>query len=382
MADQETKPDERLERLLRRWGANEAVRGADVSGLPAPRSSAVRTGWLWRWMPLAASIVLLVGALALFFADYGPTPTVAKAPSPAAMAQIKKLQAESEELKTDLAAAREQVTAMERDLAETAKLRADLARATGQLDVMKDQIALTEKLHADLANARKRLAKSEAELAEATIQLYGKDKFSGNGRNTATLQAALHKAQSALAEKQAWFKAEIARVGRDKSIPAVEMEKIIAKRVDKALKELDRDWTRQQKQMAELKKQLAEVTRERTAAHELLLQRAYLSGAAPGKEGYEARQHAARDKLLLDRCAELRPKLTSAEQRNAFDAIEVLLTRLDLLDVHDEAAVEPFRALVKQVDVRKTVTAAWETEGADLVVNRWLQEITFLLAEY
>ena len=398
MADNETKPDERLEHLLRRWGANEAVSGADVSGLTAPQPSAVRSQWLWRWMPLAASLVLVAGAATVFFADHEVSSDAAPAPrtSPAATAQIEKLKAEAAKLRTDLAAAMDQLAAMEVELAQTAKLRADLARA------------------------KKQLAKSEAELAEATIQLYGKEKSGENGRNVAALQAALHKAQTALNEQEAWFKSEIARMGREKSVPGAEMEMIIAKRVDKALKELDRDWTRHQKKMAELKKQLVEerkthveeatalrVAREKTRIQmtemrtdlmeriEILVhagsdiqremlqwfRHVYLSAVAPGKEGYAARQHAARERRLLERCAELRLTQRSVEQRKAFDRIEALLTRLDLLDVHDEAAVERFRALVKRVVPMTQMGILRAPERATPDIGNWVLEVTLVLTE-
>ena len=394
MADNKTKSDERLEHLLRRWGANEAVSETDVSGLPAPHG--VRAaGWLWRWMPLAASLVLVVGAAAVFFANREPSSNMAKAPSvsPAEKTQIAELKTEAAQLRTDLAAAQKQLAAVEEGEApETARLRANLA------------------------TLKKKLEKSQAELADAAIKIYGMKKSGKNGQNVAALQDDLRKAEGALAEQRAWFKSEIARVSREKVVPGAEMEKIIRQRVDKALKELDRDWATHQKKVAELQKQLVEakgqadglserLAKERelhekereqlaeqldalnvktlvlTKALSSSMRRAYLARKAPGKEGYEARQYAARKERLLKRCVELRPKLSNAEQRKAFDKIEVLLTRLDLLDVHDDAAVERFRALLKRADVAKEIEAAENAEGAGPAVDKWLLEITFVLAE-
>ena len=398
MADYETRPDERLEHLLRRWGADEVVSGADVSGLPAPPLPAVRSGWLWRWMPLAASMVLVAGAASIFFASHESSYDAAPAPraSLAEGGQIETLRAEAEQLRTDLAVAKKQLAAMEDNPSETAKLRAELAKA------------------------KKQLEKSEAELADVTIRLYGKENFGKNGQNVAALQADLRKARSTLAQQRAWFKLEIARMSRAKSIPAVEMEKIIATRVNKALKELDRDWNRHQKKMAELKKQLAaessahshnrrafdfglaqmrtqlaavRESRDKMATlldtwqdaernHRAWSRRVYLSAAAPGKQGYAARQHAARKRRLLERCAELRTKLSGTEQGDTLDKIEVLLTRLDLLDVHDEAAGDRFWALVK----RAPLTVGWGSilkvpEPARSEFGEWLLEAGLVLRE-
>jgi len=404
MTDDETKPNERLEHLLRRWGAGEAARQADVSGLSAPEPGAVRAGWVWRWMPLAASIVLVVGAAALFFVG-GPSsldlaePAVSR-PDPAAETRMETLEAEAAKLRADLAAAGDRLAAMEAELAKTAKVRADLAEA------------------------KKQLEKTEEELADAKIQLYGKEKFNRPDRNAAALQAALQKATRDLADERARFRAEIARLS--KPAPGAgktdkEIEALVEKRIGEALKkykvQLAVEWLAKEKKLDELKKQLAAAKErsEELAArlakeqeqHEKervelagrlqtrgektllfaramasMIQDAYLSNAAPGKEGYAARQHAARKERLLERCAQLRPTLSSDEDREVHDRIEVLLTRLDLLDVQDETAVAHFRALLKRPDVKKTIAAVGKATRVKQTADHiWILEVTLVLRE-
>ena len=399
MTDDETKPDERLEHLLRRWGAGEAARQADVSGLSAPEPGAVRAGWVWRWMPLAASIVLVAGAAALFFVG-GPSsldlaePAVSR-PDPAAETRMETLEAEAAKLRADLAAAGDRLAAMEAELAKTAKVRADLAEA------------------------KKQLEKTEEELADAKIQLYGKEKFNRPDRNAAALQAALQKATRDLADERARFRAEIARL--TKPAPGAgktdkEIEALVEKRIVEALKkykvQLAVEWLAKEKKLDELKKQLAAATRERDKAVAVAkekvaalraalektrtqmanmradekqmvagLRGVYLSTAAPGKKGYAVLQHAARTRRLLQRCSELRPKLQSAGQRKHFDKIETLLTRLDLLDVHDEAAVKRFRAVLRRAGLGSKIAAMAAAPGTGPAVDDWLLEVRLVLAE-
>ena len=418
MTDDEAKPDERLEHLLRRWGAGEAARQADVSGLSAPEPGAVRAGWVWRWMPLAASIVLVAGAAALFFVG-GPSsldlaePAVSR-PDPAAETRMETLEAEAAKLRADLAAAGDRLAAMEAELAKTAKVRADLAEA------------------------KKQLEKTEEELADAKIQLYGKKKFNRPDRNAAALQAALQKATRDLADERARFRAEIARLS--KPAPGAgktdkEIEALVEKRIGEALKkykvQLAVEWLAKEKELDELKKQLAaakgqakelaaRLAKEREAhgdGRSDLLERIrkseerqdevreyalstlrewggrqrnmlhrltsiHLSAVAPGKEGYAARQHAARKRHLLKRYAELRPKLNSSEHQKMFDRIEVLLTRLDLLDVRDEAAVKRFRALVDRVHSTGIHGIAGIVADAEPDAGAWALEAVLVLEEW
>jgi len=60
-----------------------------------------------------------------------------------------------------------------------------------------------------------------------------------------------------------------------------------------------------------------------------------------GPPSLAARQSAARGSGLLERVARVRPMARSAETRAALDALEVVLTRLDLLDAQAGDAPRP-----------------------------------------
>lgn len=345
MSDEETKPNERLESLLRRWGAHEAVRQADVSHLsaPVPRRGR-RPSPALRWMPLAASLALCAVAAALFFAaQNGKIPAIQAGLTGSDPADKKRIE----------------------------KLAADLAALRTKLGKMEEQ-----------------LAKTEDDLAEAKIALLNKP-----ARRTDNEIEALVEKRVAEAVKK--YKVQLAAEGLTNEKRLAELKRLLDEaykgrdqaRIDlaEAKGRFAQERAQHEKERSELAERLATLKAETLFLAKALattVQNAYLSGAAPGKEGYEARQHAARKNRLLDRCAELRPTLRSAERRKAFDAIEVLLTRLDLLDVHDEAAVARFRALLKRADVMRTIRAPGDAEGAAPAVDEWLLEVRFVLTEY
>ncbi|MFH1730636.1 MAG: hypothetical protein ABIF82_03165, partial [Planctomycetota bacterium] len=117
MSDEETKPNDRLESLLRRWGAHEAARQADVSHLsaPVPRRGR-RSSPALRWMPLAASVALCAVAAALFLAARnGDMPAIQAGLTRSDPADKKRI----EELEADLAALRAKLGKTEGRLART-----------------------------------------------------------------------------------------------------------------------------------------------------------------------------------------------------------------------------------------------------------------------
>ena len=344
MSDEETKPDERLDSLLRRWGAREAARQADVGRLAAPRPRrTARPRPVWRWMPLAASVALCAVAAALFFAaENGDVSAIQARLTRSDPADKKRI----EKLESDLAALRAKLGKTEERLART------------EAELAKEKIALLNKPARRTDNEIEALVKER--VTEAVKQYEIK------------LDEQWRKSQEQLAEAQRQL--DEAHKGRDQA------------RVDlaEAKHRFAQEREQHEKERSELVKRV-ETLRVKALFLARMLGSAgrsmYLLGIAPGKEGYAARQHAARARRLLQRCAELRPKLKSAGQQKHFDRIEALLTRLDLLDVHDEAAVKRFRALLKRVDVMRTVQAVRDAEGAEQVVIIWSQEVRFVLTE-
>jgi len=344
MSDEETKPNERLESLLRRWGAHEAARQADVSHLSAPVPRRRRRPSLaLRWMPLAASVALCAVAAALFFAaQNGKIPAIQAGltrSDPADKKRIEKLAAEVAALRTKLGKTEERLAKTEDELAEAkiAWLNKPARRTDNEIEALvKERVAGAVKQYEIKLDEQWR--KSQEQLAEAQRQLGEAHK----GRDQARVD---------LAEAKHRFAQERAQHEKERGELVKRVETLTVKALFLA----------------------------RTLGS--AVQSMYLLGIAPGKEGYAARQDAARARRLLQRCAELRPKLKSAGQQKRFDRIEALLTRLDLLDVHDEAAVKRFRALLKRVDVMRTIQAVRDAEGAEQVVIIWSQEVRFVLTE-
>lgn len=67
--------NERLERLLRRWGAEEAAHQESAGLVPfCDRLSGTRPSWLRQWLPLAASFIFMVVGAGLYVASLSPSP--------------------------------------------------------------------------------------------------------------------------------------------------------------------------------------------------------------------------------------------------------------------------------------------------------------------
>ncbi len=101
------------------------------------------------------------------------------------------------------------------------------------------------------------------------------------------------------------------------------------------------------------------------------IQRVYLATQAPLRQGIEARVEAARAARLADRCRRLAKVAETGDQRSLLNRLEVVLLRLDLLDVSDRSAVASFRRSAWTDElagrVREGVLAADETETAALL---------------
>jgi hypothetical protein len=103
MSDEQPKQDNpRLEKLLRRWGVDEASRQTRVGDLPITRGQPTPTpaaparpapagtsSTRWRWLALAASLALVVGVAAVFFTNSGMFTSDAPHP-PSDVASVKR----------------------------------------------------------------------------------------------------------------------------------------------------------------------------------------------------------------------------------------------------------------------------------------------------
>lgn len=320
----EEELNERLDRLLRRWGAEEAAGQADVSHLEAPIPlRAPRPGAFWRWMPVAASLVLLAGTAVVLYGNraYGP---VMRHEQGTALTQDElarlrternKLAASDRELRGALAETQERLQDAEHNLQQAAER---LAEQSKENDRIRKQIAeLTRAVAAkqdDLAKAADLLKRREQQISDGLTEIaelrHSVDKLSAERRDVADRLAAL---------------------------------------------------------------------RAERFAERAMLQRLYLAAAAPGAEGIRARQLAARKNLLLLRCGQLRLGVRSRTTEELFDVLEVLLTRLDLLNTSDQDAIESFLALVRRTAPASRIEKALEQGEEDAAVREWLIETQLVL---
>ena len=84
----------------------------------------------------------------------------------------------------------------------------------------------------------------------------------------------------------------------------------------------------------------------------------YLTTVAPNEMGMAAVQAVARNRLLIRRCGELRRRLGETETGRVIERLEVVLTRLALLDVEDASEVEAFAAATRTGSLRAMLAIA------------------------
>jgi hypothetical protein len=325
MSEQNDSANDRLEGLLRRWGAEEARAGVEPPAPPAlpakrPPGRPLR-GVLLRWVPPAAAAAMLIAAAVLFFASgarqakhQGVSPVAmqpARAPTRPAAEQVEALQAELARVREALREARGRLEAAAPKAAQEAALR----QTADELDAEKR--AMIAEMSGRIAGLNRALEQRAAELERMKHALAGI-----SGKLTAA------RAEADEARKQA----EAARRGRD----AGDDEVARLRRMHGEALAAARDARRE---LAALK-----------TKHEALLgdlQRLYLAAAAGGEVDLAARQAAARRARLAARCAEVRAAARTPSSRRVLEQLEVAFTRLDLLDAADAAEASAFASLVR-----------------------------------
>lgn len=354
MNDERDNTNERLEGLLRRWGAQEAANrstpGAFVPGRQAsisPRGS----GGLWRWAPAMAAAVLLAAAAGVYHLaletkarDVAVTPA---RPEPAQTAPAES--AELARLRAELAA--EKATAR-----ESAKALEDKSKA------LTDAAMAAEAGKAELAAAGKRVEEAQAALEEARRQ---------GGQVQERLTAA--EAEKTKIEdqlKQARGAGEVAAAK--------------LKRVQQALV----DETAQLRQMhadavAGEAKARAELQRGRVSQAIVVAgaRKAYLEAASPAKHGagrVEVMQAAARARRMLDRRPDAADIPRAGKLREAVSVIEDLFTRLDLVDANNPGECRKYLDVLRDRHVADQVEQALPLTDSE-PLRGWLVEANLIL---
>lgn len=346
MSEERERGDEKMDGLLRHWGAEEAARQARVDYLrpPAPQR-AVPAPSVWQWLPLAASLILVGGAgVLLLVTQPGAAPSTA----------------EMERLREAVEAAERKGKAAEKTLFE---LRAERERlAAGMEEMQKALAAAQAEVQAKVSAAAEQTMKiADERLREMTRMLSESDAALKAAREQLVVRE-----QEAAALRQAAEGARAAEeeIRRLRAQVAQQNEAISSVLSDKKI----------------LANRLTALQAERDVMR-TMLRRLYVAAAAPGATGASARQAAARHNRLLERFGELRRTIRSPEVRKLADQIEVALTRLELLDPARSSDVDGVASFVAQTDIcgrAEVVLAAGEEPAA---VRSWLLEAQLVLAE-
>ena len=332
MNDQTDKQNDQVEHLLRRWGAQEVSEQSRVPPLQFEVPARVGS-WavVWRWSPLLAASTLLAVAVVLFI----------ERPSGQQSSADAGLQARLTELAKDLKASR---TA----LAETKQqLSADKQRSEEQI--------------AQLRQSNQNLL-AEAQKQTATLKLMATEKEAlwnrmivnrkEHEKQIAQLTKGLTEARQQLEKLRDEFAVETAQLRQTQE------EAVLAQR--------------------EAQEKLKAVQDQQTAIL-ALFQRTYLASATANGQGLRVRQEAIRQSGLVDRGILLRDTVQSWRSQRLFDTLEVVLTRLQMLDVQSDTERRSFARLLRSMDLVgqiNEILTDWEEPSA---ARAWLIETQVLL---
>ncbi|MHC4716795.1 MAG: hypothetical protein ACYS5V_07490 [Planctomycetota bacterium] len=365
MNDTPSEPDEKLEDMLRRWGADQAAREAQWSARPVPVAAA-SGGWL-RTVAVAA-VTGVVAILATLYAGEKLHDRRVAAATRQAQKRIDELAGELDTARGEIESVRgtrdEALATLEGKLAnekiersaEVAALNAALKEARG--DAAKEVSRLTEQtrqLDQQLKAEQARLAAASGELADVSRRLQTvTDSLSTNQQALAALKAEAAKSADQISDMRKHLNA----AGSELMLVNEKYEKEAAARI------------RAEQEVARLQGELARV------------------GSGGGPEPGPAQGPAALSESALPwsgrkqvRVGRLRPAVSDAPAGQLMDRLEVLLTRLELLDVGDPRAVRAFVTLLRSAKVSAEIDSILASTQLPTSVRSWLLEARALLAE-
>ncbi|MGC9454218.1 MAG: hypothetical protein ACP5HU_05085 [Phycisphaerae bacterium] len=350
MSEPTERDEDRLQRMLQRWGAEEAVRESRAADAERPRKKRP----LLRWLPAAIAAGLLLASLVTFHlasrrGERNTETAGANAREQNGRDLRRELAALREELSSTHAEADAARERAERLAEQQAAHRRQLDELRAQLDAA-DPTALAdaqrevERLSEQLQQERQRSEELAAELASARRRLEG------------TLDVA--------------ERAEQLQVRVDE----------LAARLAETDRELRRAAEREKELLAgqgDLRAEL-EGLANRHAALLRDCQSAYL-GWSDRPVVLGVRQSAVSENRLLQRASRVRQMAGSPETAELIDCVEVVLTRLMMLPSESPAAEETFGRLLKQTDCLARIDAALASPAGPRALRAWLTEAKLVL---
>jgi len=348
--DNRNQAGEPLESLLRRWGAEEAAREGrpgdmpEPAAPPAPRRSVRPASWAARWLPLAAGIVLGVSGLLGLLAARGLRSQTS--------AEVEGLRGdrdtavrELQQVRTDLA------DAEQRRVRRQSEYESELAALRGRL--------MTEITESENAAARREAALS-ALIAEQKVLVAS---MTGNlaeaRRNLSGAEEALRASRTAMERLREGHAADVSRLEA-----AVDDAATARRRAEEHLARLQ-----------SLYEAMLPVMQQAYTAGGELRRELVMSSASH----LAARQSAARRHRLLERAAAVREGLRDEASGQLVDTIEVVLTRLDMLDARSASEAAGFAHIIARADLLDRIAKALRAGQEPPDVRAWLFEAQLLL---
>ncbi len=375
MNEEAKKPGDRLEGLLRRWGAEEANARAQPPPAPAvelPPSPTSR-GPAWGYL-LAAAAGIIVGATAFYFYYRGDQREFSRAKSQLAEKsdQLAEAQARGIQLSYQLGQAQKDKAAVEGALAEAqqslaarAEAQAESARLVALQQQLQSQKADADQAKQQLAEASGQLQAKQTELADAQKSFAQRTQAQKDlaDAQVKQLQEGLRDQRAKLAAATA----EIASAGESAAKARAEQKQVEA--------QLAQFKARHEAALASY--QQAYLARH--AAEEPAGRAAPAPQAAYGSTSLLARQEAARRNNMLQRYAQLGSSLRGEPARRLAATLEVLLTRLEMLDPADRVGVTAFGGLVRDSGLGERIDELLAAGTEPPEVRAWLMEARLIL---
>ncbi len=353
MNEKNHNPDERMDRILRKWGADEASRQVNIPPMPELTPQRRWRTILLRWGPPAAAAAMLLVAAGLFIGGRSGDVT---APVAQEQEDVRAIKMQLVQARTDLQEARAALSqADSRHAGEVERLNTEIAAMKKDFQNEKENfLAGAEKQIADL----NRIVKTQNEKLE-------------------TITGELEKSGEALAAAKERYDKLIIKGGKARAQLAA------------AVSELGRVGKTYRRTLADSQKVQAELSTIKIRHRSVLanFQRAYLSAAATagGMEqprrriDLSVRRSACRGAKLLARCAEIRPSVQADPTGRLVDRLEVVLTRLNLLNPADPAEARAFAALVRRGELVKKIDETLATGRQRADIRIWLLETKLVL---
>ncbi len=372
MAKNPDNPD-RLDEMLREWGARKAIDQADV---PARRvATAGGGGSFRRWGPLVAAAVLLAASAGIVLFSGGSASQGEDGPDAmgqGSVSEVRRLEGELKRLRGELADSR---TA----LAKAAERLETLPRSEQEL-----RSAIEKEFEAMLVSRKKRWETQQLKPALAKLKTLT-DRLDVREAKLDMLKAELAKAKAdpnRLAELEKTLAAALDELTATRLAVGEQRSKIL---------QLRKQGDEHQAQIVSLESTVKTLREHSRALQQIKRREArlwdrmagiYVNALAPRQRGMEAVVTAAGSAGLSSRLASVQRKSDLDEDtRTLLATLEVVVVRLELLDAGDADELAALRAAIRKQRLLERIDEALGDEKGDAGVATLLTETKLLLVE-